>query len=274
MQREHSGSSCTKTYLAKIKNIHTATEGAVMAAGPQDHLQHSKDMPSDRTSKCSCLQRRGYQESCLDQEARSKVGAIGVMQGHAEDCKLPRRGRHPQKREQCARWRDRMPGPMDVDFKGVPLRRTEPLSHLPSPPTMLVLVLSSPYPARQTRGNSIRMSGSYMFCKRAAGGAGRPGTGARIDKHLISMIVAYRAESEDVEAETKAVIGTSRARPPYLGRLAAYRADERHGGGGTQPIAWLRLRLTNFRTAVPVPVAQSLGRCKIRCESEHLGRAR
>ena len=77
----------TRSYLAKLKQLHAATQGADLQrfrATIEIFRQYAGQYGFDTL----LLVAQGYQESRLDQRARSRVGAVGLMQlmpqtGHA-----------------------------------------------------------------------------------------------------------------------------------------------------------------------------------------------
>ena len=83
----HHWSDETRSYLAKLKQLHAATQGADLQrfrATIEIFRQYAGQYGFDTL----LLVAQGYQESRLDQRARSRVGAVGLMQlmpqtGHA-----------------------------------------------------------------------------------------------------------------------------------------------------------------------------------------------
>jgi membrane-bound lytic murein transglycosylase MltF len=71
--------SHTKIYLAQLKQLHTATEGADMRRF-RDTLEIFRTYAGQYRFDTLLLLAQGYQESRLDQNVRSPVGAIGIMQ--------------------------------------------------------------------------------------------------------------------------------------------------------------------------------------------------
>src|SRR6516164_1545224 len=69
----------TRSYLAKLKQLHTATEGADMQRF-RSTVEIFRRYASQYRFDTLLLVARGYQESRLDQRARSRVGAVGLMQ--------------------------------------------------------------------------------------------------------------------------------------------------------------------------------------------------
>ncbi len=69
----------TQIYLAKLKQLHSATKGADMQRF-RDTLEIFKAYAGRYDFDTLLLLAQGYQESRLDQRARSPVGAIGLMQ--------------------------------------------------------------------------------------------------------------------------------------------------------------------------------------------------
>ena len=72
-------SSRNKVYLAKLKQLHSATQGADMQRF-RETLEIFRTYGSQYRFETLLLLAQGYQESRLDQSARSPVGAIGLMQ--------------------------------------------------------------------------------------------------------------------------------------------------------------------------------------------------
>jgi membrane-bound lytic murein transglycosylase MltF len=71
--------SHTKAYLAKLKQLHTASKGADMQRF-RDTLEIFRTYANQYQFDTLLLLAQGYQESRLDQNARSPFGAIGIMQ--------------------------------------------------------------------------------------------------------------------------------------------------------------------------------------------------
>jgi membrane-bound lytic murein transglycosylase MltF len=69
----------TQAYLAKLKQLHTATRGADMQRF-RDTVEIFRRYASQYRFDTLLLVAQGYQESRLDQRARSHVGAVGLMQ--------------------------------------------------------------------------------------------------------------------------------------------------------------------------------------------------
>jgi membrane-bound lytic murein transglycosylase MltF len=71
--------SHTKIYLAKLKQLHTASQSADMQRF-RDTLEIFRTYAGQYRFDTLLLLAQGYQESRLDQNVRSPVGAIGIMQ--------------------------------------------------------------------------------------------------------------------------------------------------------------------------------------------------
>jgi membrane-bound lytic murein transglycosylase MltF len=71
--------SHTKIYLTKLKQLHSATNGADMQRF-RDTLEIFRTYAGQYRFDTLLLLAQGYQESRLDQNARSPFGAIGIMQ--------------------------------------------------------------------------------------------------------------------------------------------------------------------------------------------------
>jgi membrane-bound lytic murein transglycosylase MltF len=69
----------TRSYLAKLKQLHTATQGADMQRF-HDTVEIFRRYASQYRFDTLLLVAQGYQESRLDQRKRSGVGAVGLMQ--------------------------------------------------------------------------------------------------------------------------------------------------------------------------------------------------
>jgi membrane-bound lytic murein transglycosylase MltF len=69
----------TRSYLAKLKQLHTATQGAD-AQHFNDTVEIFRRYAGQYRFDTLLLVAQGYQESRLDQRARSRVGAVGLMQ--------------------------------------------------------------------------------------------------------------------------------------------------------------------------------------------------
>jgi membrane-bound lytic murein transglycosylase MltF len=69
----------TRSYLAKLKQLHTATRGADMQRF-YNTIEIFRKYAGDYRFDTLLLVAQGYQESRLDQSARSRVGAVGLMQ--------------------------------------------------------------------------------------------------------------------------------------------------------------------------------------------------
>jgi membrane-bound lytic murein transglycosylase MltF len=69
----------TRSYLAKLKQMHTATQGADMQRF-RDTIEIFQKYAGEYSFDTLLLVAQGYQESRLDQRARSRVGAVGLMQ--------------------------------------------------------------------------------------------------------------------------------------------------------------------------------------------------
>jgi membrane-bound lytic murein transglycosylase MltF len=77
----------TRSYLAKLKQLHTAIQGADMQRF-RGTIEIFRKYAGEYQFDTLLLVSQGYQESRLDQRARSRVGAVGLMQltprtGHA-----------------------------------------------------------------------------------------------------------------------------------------------------------------------------------------------
>jgi membrane-bound lytic murein transglycosylase MltF len=72
-------SSRTRSYLAKLKQLHTATEGADMQRF-RDTIAIFQRYAGEYGFDSLLLVAQGYRESRLDQNAHSPVGAVGLMQ--------------------------------------------------------------------------------------------------------------------------------------------------------------------------------------------------
>jgi soluble lytic murein transglycosylase-like protein len=69
----------TRSYLAKLKQSHTATQGADIQRF-HDTVEIFRQYAGQYRFDTLLLVAQGYQESRLDQGARSRVGAVGLMQ--------------------------------------------------------------------------------------------------------------------------------------------------------------------------------------------------
>jgi len=69
----------TRSYLARLKQLHTATQGADMQHF-RDTVEIFRQYAGQYRFDTLLLVAQGYQESRLDQRARSRVGAVGLMQ--------------------------------------------------------------------------------------------------------------------------------------------------------------------------------------------------
>jgi membrane-bound lytic murein transglycosylase MltF len=69
----------TRSYLAKLKELHTATRGADIKRF-RDTVEIFRRYAGEYRFDTLMLVAQGYQESRLDQLARSRVGAVGLMQ--------------------------------------------------------------------------------------------------------------------------------------------------------------------------------------------------
>jgi membrane-bound lytic murein transglycosylase MltF len=69
----------TRSYLAKLKQLHTATRGADMQRF-YNTVEIFRKYAGEYRFDTLLLLAQGYQESRLDQTARSRVGAVGLMQ--------------------------------------------------------------------------------------------------------------------------------------------------------------------------------------------------
>jgi membrane-bound lytic murein transglycosylase MltF len=112
-------SSHTKIYLAKLKQLHSATKGADMQRF-RDTLEIFRTYAGQYRFDTLLLLAQGYQESRLNQNARSPFGAIGIMQV------LPKTGRtlgvgdiHKADANIHAGTKY-IAQLMDVNFKGIP----------------------------------------------------------------------------------------------------------------------------------------------------------
>jgi membrane-bound lytic murein transglycosylase MltF len=75
----HRWSDETRSYLAKLKQLHTATQGADMQRF-RDAVEIFRQYAGQYRFDTLLLVAQGYQESRLDQRAHSRVGAVGLMQ--------------------------------------------------------------------------------------------------------------------------------------------------------------------------------------------------
>jgi membrane-bound lytic murein transglycosylase MltF len=75
----HQWSDETRSYLAKLKQLHTATHGADLQRF-RDAVEIFRRYAGQYRFDALLLVAQGYQESRLDQHARSRVGAVGLMQ--------------------------------------------------------------------------------------------------------------------------------------------------------------------------------------------------
>jgi membrane-bound lytic murein transglycosylase MltF len=69
----------TRSYLAKLKQLHTATQGADMQRF-RDTVEIFRQYAGQYRFDTLLLVAQGYQESRLDQRAHSRAGAVGLMQ--------------------------------------------------------------------------------------------------------------------------------------------------------------------------------------------------
>jgi membrane-bound lytic murein transglycosylase MltF len=69
----------TRSYLAKLKQLHAATQGGDMQRF-RDTVEIFRQYAGQYRFDTLLLVAQGYQESRLDQGARSRVGAVGLMQ--------------------------------------------------------------------------------------------------------------------------------------------------------------------------------------------------
>jgi membrane-bound lytic murein transglycosylase MltF len=69
----------TRSYLAKLKQLHAATQGGDMQRF-HDTVEIFRRYGGQYGFDTLMLVAQGYQESRLDQNARSRVGAVGMMQ--------------------------------------------------------------------------------------------------------------------------------------------------------------------------------------------------
>jgi membrane-bound lytic murein transglycosylase MltF len=69
----------TRSYLAKLKELHTATQGADMQRF-YDTVEIFRQYAGQYRFDTLLLVAQGYQESRLDQRAHSRAGAVGLMQ--------------------------------------------------------------------------------------------------------------------------------------------------------------------------------------------------
>jgi membrane-bound lytic murein transglycosylase MltF len=69
----------TRSYLAKLRQLHTATRGADMQRF-YNTIEIFRKYAGEYRFDTLLLVAQGYQESRLDQSARSRVGAVGLMQ--------------------------------------------------------------------------------------------------------------------------------------------------------------------------------------------------
>src|SRR5215472_16041221 len=72
-------SNYIRSYLAKLKQMHTATQGADMQRF-RDTIEIFRRYAGQYRFDTLLLVAQGYQESRLDQRARSRPGAVGLMQ--------------------------------------------------------------------------------------------------------------------------------------------------------------------------------------------------
>lgn len=202
-------SSRTKIYLAKIKQLHTATQGADMQRF-LDTIEIFQKYAAQYNFQMLLLAAQGYQESRLDQEARSKVGAIGVMQV------MPKIGNYlgvgdirkiENNVHAGAKYMARL---MDVDFKGVPFDEQNRClfafaAYNAGPGTIKSL---------RREADKQKLDPNVWFDNVERVAAARVGQEpVRYVRNIYKYYVAYKL-IEDAEAEKKAVIGTSRAPPP------------------------------------------------------------
>jgi membrane-bound lytic murein transglycosylase MltF len=76
----------TRSYLEKLKQLHAATQGADLQRF-YDTVEIFRQYAGQYRFDTLLLLAQGYQESRLDQDARSRAGAVGLMQ------LMPRTGR-------------------------------------------------------------------------------------------------------------------------------------------------------------------------------------
>jgi len=69
----------TRSYLAKLKQLHTATQGADIQRF-RDTVEIFRRYAGQYRFDTLLLMAQGYQESRLDQRSRSRPGAVGLMQ--------------------------------------------------------------------------------------------------------------------------------------------------------------------------------------------------
>jgi len=75
----HQWSDQTRSYLAELKKLHTATQGADMQRF-RDTVEIFRRYANEYRFDTLMLVAQGYQESGLDQRIVSRVGAVGLMQ--------------------------------------------------------------------------------------------------------------------------------------------------------------------------------------------------
>jgi membrane-bound lytic murein transglycosylase MltF len=75
----HQWSDQTRSYLAELKKLHTATQGADMQRF-RDTVEIFRRYANEYRFDTLMLVAQGYQESALDQRTVSRVGAVGLMQ--------------------------------------------------------------------------------------------------------------------------------------------------------------------------------------------------
>jgi membrane-bound lytic murein transglycosylase MltF len=109
----------TKVYLTKIKILHNATHGADMQRF-RDTIEIFRTYATQYNFDTLMLVAQGYQESRLDQTARSHVGAIGVMQVMPKTGNYLGVGDIRNIRNNVHAGAKYMARLMDVYFKGIP----------------------------------------------------------------------------------------------------------------------------------------------------------
>jgi membrane-bound lytic murein transglycosylase MltF len=92
----------TEIYLAKLKQLHSATQGADMQRF-RGTLEIFRTYADQYRFDTLLLLAQGYQESRLDQNAHSSVGAIGIMQLMPTTGQKNGRRGYPQRQPQCSR---------------------------------------------------------------------------------------------------------------------------------------------------------------------------
>ena len=202
-------SSRTKIYLAKIKQLYTATQGADMQRF-LDTMGIFRTYAPRYEFDTLLLIAQGYQESRLDQTLRSHVGAIGVMQVMPKTGNYLGVGDIRQTENNVHAGAKYMARLIDVYFKGIPFDEQNR--------TLFAFAAYNAGPGRikflRAETEKQKLDPNVWFDNVERVAAARVGQEpVRYVRNIYKYYIAYKL-IEDAEAAKKTAIGATTSSPP------------------------------------------------------------